>query len=50
MMCSTDVMTQETNYLGILEEAATWEVTGTGTLKITDSTSSKNTLEYSKIA
>ena len=50
MMCSTDIMNQETNYLGILEKAATWEVSGTGTLKITDSTSSKNTLEYSKIA
>jgi heat shock protein HslJ len=50
MMCATDVMNQETDYLGILQKAATWEITGTGTLKITDSTSSKNTLEYSKIA
>jgi heat shock protein HslJ len=50
MMCPTDVMTQETSYLGILEKAATWEVpAATGALTITDSTSSKNTLVYKKI-
>jgi heat shock protein HslJ len=50
MMCSNDVMNQETSYLGILEKAASWEVSGTtGYLTIRDSTSSKNTLVYAKI-
>jgi len=51
MMCPDPAMTQETNYLGILQNAATWVVSGTpGQLTITDSTSGQNTLVYSKTA
>jgi heat shock protein HslJ len=51
MYCPEATMTQETNYLGILQNAATWVVDdASGKLTITDNTPQKNTLVYSKTA
>ncbi len=49
MMCPDPAMSQETSYLGILQNAAKWEYNSvSGKLTITDSTSMKNTLVYTK--
>ncbi|MDD1666964.1 MAG: META domain-containing protein [Methanomicrobiales archaeon] len=49
MMCPDPAMSQETSYLGILQNAAKWEYnSASGKLTITDSTSMKNTLVYTK--
>jgi heat shock protein HslJ len=49
MMCPDPAMSQETSYLGILQNAAKWEYnSASGKLTITDSTSMKNTLVYAK--
>jgi heat shock protein HslJ len=50
MACAGPVMTQEDTYLGILGNAASWEVDSTsGTLTLRENTTVENSLVYTKI-